>query len=317
MINYEDAKEKIESIEGNVLLENKGIPYVHLSAFDEAVSHDALYNTRAMKMHAKIGAGITYGFSTRLGGVSKNEFADMNLGLKLGDDHMAVLENYHRFCSAIGVDENKISCPDQIHETRIRLVTEEDAGSGISRLLDEDHLGVDGQVTNVRNLPLIVYDADCVPIIAYDPVRKAIGTAHAGWKGSVAGIARKLISTIQGAFESDPQDILVAIGPSAGPESYIVDEDVAKAVKDAALSMNLGQAKIDKLVWGPSTFAGQENKYKVDLWRLNRAFLLDAGLRTEHIFISGLDTIALHDVFHSHRVTGGKRGLNAGIIMLK
>lgn len=345
MITYNEAKLEIEQNSENILRFNEKVAYVTVTPFDDAV------NEKCGKMN------ITYGFSTRLGGVSSGIFSEMNVGFKVGDDTETVLKNYSRLAMALGIDEKRISCPDQIHKTRIRRVSEKDAGNGIIRPVPEHDLMTDGQVTNVKNLPLIVYGADCVPIMAYDPEKNAIGTAHAGWRGTAGRIAEKLISKMQIEYNSNPSQILVVIGPSAGQDSYEVTEDVADSLKEMLLNIGVRENRIDEMLKTKESkdesikknMQGnskkdiqkvtkidaqkdsqiniqknmndimQENlkKYMIDLWGINSAVLIHAGISEKNIFVSGLDTISLHEIFHSHRATNGKRGLNCGIIMLK
>ena len=115
--------------------------------------------------------GIIHGFSTRLGGVSTGIYEKMNLSFQRGDDAGNVMENHIRFANAVGYDYTRLVFSDQVHETRIRKVTEEDAGKGITR--ESDICETDGLMTNVKNLPLMTFYADCVPILFYDAVKRS------------------------------------------------------------------------------------------------------------------------------------------------
>lgn len=247
--------------------------------------------------------GIRAGFSTRLGGVSSGIYASLNLALRIGDDETDVLTNYERFGNALGVDHRRISCPDQVHKTRILVAGETDAGDGILR--DKTHQEIDAQITDVKELPLIVFAADCVPILFADPVHHVVGSAHAGWRGSVAGIAAKTVKKMQEVYGSEPADILVMIGPSAGPEGYEVDETVAREVRTCGIR--------EEEVLLPSERPGHSY---LNLWELNRQLLCGAGVSHEHIHIMGISTLQYPQFFFSHRRTEGKRGLNAGIISI-
>lgn len=245
---------------------------------------------------------VNYGYSTRLGGVSESYFREMNLGLKLGDDREKVIQNYKLISEAIGLsDYRRIVCPDQVHLTNIRHVTEELAGDGIEKPLSAKE--IDGQITNVPGIPLIVYGADCVPLLFADPKKKVVGTAHGGWKGTAAGIAGKMIREMKEVYGCDPQDIFVAIGPSAGACCYEVDDVVLNEMK--------------KVMPESEYLVMKGEKTHCDLWRANRFFLIEEGVREDRIFISGECTICKADVYHSHRASGGKRGLNAGFIEIK
>lgn len=106
--------------------------------------------------------GIVHGFSTRLGGVSEGIYSTMNLSFHRGDDMDAVMENHRRLAQAVGYDYRRLVFSDQVHETVIRKITEEDAGKGITR--ESDITETDGLMTNVKDLPLITFYADCVPV---------------------------------------------------------------------------------------------------------------------------------------------------------
>lgn len=243
---------------------------------------------------------INHGFSTRIGGVSKGIYADMSVGLLIGDEKENVYKNYELLGDAIGFEWERLSSPHQVHDTFIRRVDEADAGSGIVKPLRAE--GVDGQITDTPGLPLIVYGADCVPMLFADPVKRVIGTAHGGWRGTVNGIASRMIGMFKDEFGSEPNDIYVAIGPSAGKCCYEVDEKVASEF-----------LKIDESL-AESKGAG---KYMVDLWETNKLLLKKEGVLEDHISVTEICTICNSDIFHSHRATGGKRGLNCGIIVLK
>ena len=291
---------------------------------------------------------ICHGFSTRFGGVSKGIFESMNLGRYLGDDIDDVDENYKRISSSIGLDYRRISCPNQIHESNILVATETDAGDGITR--DLTHLGIDAQITNVKNLPLIVYTADCVPILLVDPVSKVIGSVHAGWRGTVAGIAAKTGEKMVEVYGCLPENIHAAIGPSIGPDNYEVDEGVTKSIvecpyldttEDNVIFDPVSNSDFKYIVHSgsfvrdnmPENYKGItttrlgvpyeifrtvkiRDKYMLNLWALNELILVNVGLRSSNIYQTKLCTMKYHDIFFSHRYTKGERGLCAGIIML-
>ena len=156
-------------------------------------------------------------------------------------------------------------------------------------------------------MPLIVYFADCVPIFFNDPHKNVIGTAHAGWRGSVAGIAAKIIKKMETIYSCNPKDINVLIGPSICKENYEVDDNVIDQVKKCPF---IDEEDFEQI------FSPINDKYVLDLWNLNTIILLKAGVLKENIFNTKLCTMNNHDLFFSHRYTKGKRGLNAGIIQL-
>ena len=128
---------------------------------------------------------VRHAFSTRLGGASKGYFSTMNFSLTRGDNRDDVLENYRKMAQILGTDVSKMVLSHQTHTTNIRLVTEADAGKGIWR--ERDYENIDGLITNVPGLTLVTFFADCVPLYFVDPVHRAIGLSHSGWKGSPDG----------------------------------------------------------------------------------------------------------------------------------
>ena len=160
-------------------------------------------------------AGVTHGFSTRLGGVSPAPWDSLNLGVGRGDTMENVQENYRRFCAAIGTDDRRAVLSKQIHEDVVRHVTEADAGKGL--YCPRDYTSVDGMVTDVPHLPLVVFSADCNVILLYDPIRRAIGACHAGWRGTALGIAAKTVREMVRLFGCDPSEIRAAIGRGRTP----------------------------------------------------------------------------------------------------
>ena len=126
---------------------------------------------------------VTHGFSTKIGGVSKGVYAEMNLGVSRGDDPEAVLENYKRITNALHMPWERVVLSHQTHTTNIRVVKEEDAGTGLVK--QRNYENMDGLITNVPNLPLVTFYADCVPLYFVDPVHRAIGLSHSGWRGTV------------------------------------------------------------------------------------------------------------------------------------
>lgn len=249
---------------------------------------------------------LVHGFSTRFGGVSKGHLGSMNLSFSRGDEPEYVQENHRRFGDAVGYDCRRLVFSDQVHDTRIHVATEGDAGNGIIR---ENRLkGIDGLVTNVRGLPLITFYADCVPIYFYDPVCHVVGLAHSGWKGTVRNIAGDMVRTMQEVYGCHAEDILCAIGPSICMDCYEVSEDVAEQFREAYDVHH--QSDTILLEKG-------EGKYQLNLHAACRYNLLGAGIEDEHIALPDLCTCCNHIVLFSHRASHGQRGNLGAVIMLK
>lgn len=249
---------------------------------------------------------ITHAFSTRLGGVSGDEFAAMNLGYGRGDPDENVEENYRRFCTAAGFDPQSPVCGAQVHKTEIRRVGWEHRGLGVWR--DNDCDNADGLCTNEPGVALVVFAADCVPVYFVDPEHRAIGLAHAGWRGAAAGMPRVMAERMGAEFGTRPEQLLAAIGPSICKDCFEVDEPVAREF--------LALPHSETFVTGPELTGGGEEKYHVDLWECCRQSLLSAGVLPEHITLGGVCTMEESDLIFSHRKTRGQRGSNAAMLAL-
>ena len=247
---------------------------------------------------------LLHAFSTRLGGVSGGVFSSMNLNFNRGDSGENVLENYRRICAAVGFDFNGLTASAQDHHTFIRRVTRGDAGVGVTRPRDMD--SVDGLCTDEPGVVLVTSYADCVPLYFVDPVRRAIGLAHAGWRGTVARIGEKMVRKMREEFGSNPAELIAAIGPSIGPCCYEVDEPVSRQF--SALSDLEPDGFVRELPNG---------KYMLDLWECNRRILQAAGVLPEHIAAAALCTKCNPDLLFSHRVMGAARGGLAAMMSLK
>lgn len=246
---------------------------------------------------------IVHAFSSREGGVSTCYFSSMNLGIKTKDSRENILENYRLFTEAIGVDMNNVVIGNLNHGNNVRVVTKEDAGKGLLRPFS--YVDVDALVTNEPNLVLTITCADCVPVFLYDPVKKAVGIAHSGWKGTALEIAGKTVEKMVSEYGCDPKDIIAGIGPCIGMCCYEVSQDVYEEFLE-----------FDYLddAW---YFEKEDGKYDLDLSRIIFGTLAYAGILPEHISISGLCTCCNNDILFSHRAQKGKRGTMAGMIMIK
>ena len=240
--------------------------------------------------------GIVHGFSTRLGGVSSGIYASMNLSFTRGDEEKAVRENYRRLAAAMGFAPEDIVTSDQTHTTNVRVVTEEDRGNGITR--PRPYKDVDGMITNVPGLVLATFYADCVPLYFVDPVHRAVGLSHSGWRGTVGKIGEVTIRKMEEEFGSCPEDIYTAVGPSICQDCYEVSEDVIDQFRDA----------FDKKYWDSLFYAKPDGKYQLNLWEANRRILIDSGICQEHISMPNLCTCCNPDFLFSHRASKGRRG---------
>ena len=197
-------------------------------------------------------SGIVHGFSTRLGGVSQGIYESMNLSFTRGDDEAAVRENYRRLSDAMGFSMEDIVTSDQTHTTNVRVVTEEDRGNGITK--PRPYADVDGMITNVPGLVLATFYADCVPLFFIDPVHKAVGLSHSGWRGTVGKIGKATVEKMTEEFQTDPSELYVAIGPSICQDCYEVSEDVIDMFR-----ANFRESEYDRLF-----YAKENGKFQLD-----------------------------------------------------
>ena len=250
---------------------------------------------------------VRHAFSTRIGGASKGYFGTMNFSFTRGDDREDVLENYRRISQVIGCDLSKMVLSHQTHTTNIRIVTEKDAGKGIWK--ERDYNDVDGLITNVEGMTLVTFYADCVPLYFVDPVHRAIGLSHSGWKGTVNRMGLRTIEAMSKAYDSRPEDMLACIGPSICGDCYEVSEDVAEA-----FLREFGS----ELCYGNSILIAKGNgKYQLDLWAANRIILLSGGILPKHLAVTNVCTKCNPNPLYSHRVMGDKRGNLAAFLSIK
>ena len=155
---------------------------------------------------------MSHGFSTRLGGVSQGNYATMNFTFTRGDKQEHVMENYRRMARALNVDLERMVLSYQTHTTNVRRVAREDEGKGIVRA--RDYKDVDGLITDVQGITLVTFYADCVPLYFLDPVHRAIGLSHSGWRGTVKRMGKVTLEAMAEAYGTSPADVLCCIGPS-------------------------------------------------------------------------------------------------------
>lgn len=238
---------------------------------------------------------INHAFSTRLGGISKNEFSSMNLSFGRGDPEENVTKNYKIFCEAAGFDYESLTASAQDHNTFVRVVTSENKGVGIRK--PRDLQSVDGLVTNEKGVTLVTYYADCTPLFFVDIKNKAIGLAHGGWRGTVGRIGEKVIKTMSENYGTDPADVKVCIGPAISKCCYEVDSPVAERF--------LALEDLDSSLF---VFEKGGGKYMLDLLECNRQIAVKAGVKPENVVLSDLCTRCNSELLWSHRATNGKRG---------
>jgi polyphenol oxidase len=241
--------------------------------------------------------GVTHAFCTRLGGVSTGPYAGLNLGCSVGDRAEDVVRNRRLVEEAFGIPDGKLILMRQVHGAQIRVLDSHEP-------LPEGPPECDGLITDRPGVALGVRTADCVPLLFVDPVRRVIGAAHAGWRGTALGIAARMVETLAGRFSCRREDLIAAIGPAIGPCCYQVDGPVFEAF---------------------SVFAGadrflhpcrEQGRWMLDPGLANRLQIGAAGVPPGNIHASGLCTSCRQDLFYSHRGGGGRAGRQISLVML-
>ena len=224
------------------------------------------------------------------------------IGLNGAIDNSTILYNRRLLAEQVGISPDSYVFAVQVHDNKVAVVQDEDRGKGAfersSYLCD-----VDAMVTNRKGICLVTQAADCVPILFFDPVKLVIGSAHAGWKGTVAKISAEVVKTMIAEFGSNPADLIAAIGPSIGSCCYEVGDVVVSMVNDAFSSAE-GLIVSNKKYSNPV----------FDLWEANRRTLVEAGVKSENIEIAGICTKCNNHIFFSARA-GDKGRFGAGIMI--
>lgn len=239
---------------------------------------------------------VPHGIFTRHGGVSQTPFDTLNTGSTVGDTPEAVRENHARMYRALGVNGEMAVTVWQVHG---RAVIHAKRPLKTRRWLAQ----ADSMITNRPDMPLVMRFADCTPILFHDPVKKAIGMAHAGWRGTVQGVARATVEAMTAAFGSHPADIRTVIGPSISPNRFQVGEEVVEALR-----------AYFGTVEGLVTRNTDDNTAYVDLWEANKRDLYQAGVH--QVEVMGICTYDNTDEFYSHRAEKGKTGRFGAVMSL-
>lgn len=248
---------------------------------------------------------IRTAFSTRIGGVSTGVCSSMNLRNCEWDTPENYRKNMELFCSAAGFNFDKIVATHQTHTTNVEVVTENEIPRGT--LFDKQYENVDGLVTNIPGATLVTSYADCIPLYFYDPVKKAVGSSHSGWRGTVGRIGQVTLQKMNEMYGSKPEDVYVAIGPGICQDCYEVSDDLYEQF--SAYFTDEEMTEIFR--------KGRPGRYQLDLWRANYYSFLKAGVLKEHISVTDICTKCNSEYLFSHRVMGNRRGNQCGFIMIK
>lgn len=243
---------------------------------------------------------VPHCFTTRRGGVSEGYLSSLNIGLHRGDDPGNVEKNFRILADALGISPEDFVLTKQIHSDIVVKVGRADRGK---HMIEGASAVCDALITNEPGVALVIFTADCTPILLHDPVTGAVGAAHVGWRGTAAGIAAKTAEAMVREFGCDPGNIRAAIGPNISFCCFETDRDVPDAMVAA-----LGEE-------AKPFIRSSGDKYYVNLKEINALWLRKAGV--ERIEISDACTVCQSDLYWSHRVTRGERGSQGAIIVCK
>lgn len=238
--------------------------------------------------------GIAHGFSARTGGVSTGAFASLNLSFSRADmePREITMENHRIFCRGEGIPEESMVMDNYEHGTTVIPVDRADCGKGWTK----DPLpNCDGLVTNDPGVTLITGHADCMAFYFVDPVHRAIGLAHAGWRGAKGKIGCQVVRLMQECYQTNPADIYCGVGPSICAKHFEVDED-------------LGEEFLSLFPYTDCLRPGKPGKAYVDLWQVAAGQFLEAGILPEHIqlsFVCTYEDMRLYSYRREKPVTGG------------
>lgn len=267
-----------------------------LHIFDEKTTDGVLYLSYPLLEETGI---VKHGFSTRIGGVSQGIYDSMNLSFSQGDNEENVRENYRRMAKVLQVTEDSFVKAAQTHTTNVHKVT---AANKKTELQD-----IDGLVTDERGICLVTTYADCVPLFFIDPIHKAIGLSHSGWRGTVGKMGQATLQKMAEEYGTEPKDVIAAIGPSICQDCYEVSEDVIERFQEA----------FDKKYWRELFYQKENRKYQLNLWKANEIILEEAGVLKQNMAITNVCTNCNREVLFSHRGSKGQRGGLAAFMALK
>lgn len=246
---------------------------------------------------------IVHFVSSRRGGVSDGLCSSLNLSLKVNDSRENVLRNRSLIAESLGINPDNMIFSGQTHDDTVEVIDSiflKNTKEGRDKILR----GVDAMITNIPNICLCILTADCASVILFDPINKAIGIAHAGWKGTVKKIAAKTIEKMRTEYGTFSDDLIAAIGPCISGEAYEVGEEVSGIF---ANSFKKSESIILRRAFWP--------KPHIDIVAANKQVLLDCGVKKENIEESGICTYHNHETFFSARQKADGR-FSAGIMIL-
>lgn len=242
-----------------------------------------------------LGEGVTAFSSTRQGGYSEGRYGEFNINRYCGDSEESIKRNRETLCQLLGIEDHSLLMPHQVHLAEIAVVDREMLTLPTEEILQKLD-GIDALMTNEAGVCIGVSTADCIPVLLYDPIRRASCAIHAGWRGTVQRIAEKAVARMTEVFGSDPKNLIAQIGPGIHLESFEVGDEVYQTFEKEGFPMELISKKYEK--------------WHIDLPECNRLQLVAAGIPETHIAVSPVCTFQQSDTFFSAR----KLSINSGRI---
>ncbi len=247
--------------------------------------------------------GVKIGFTSRSGGGSRSPYHQLNLGLHVGDEYDRVVANRKDVVAAFASSLNDMVCCQQVHGSEVILVDENMSGSG-SEIYATALPGYDAMICDTPGLLLATFYADCFPVFFFDPVKRAVGLAHSGWKGVMGNIAVRTVQEMQQHFNSRPEDIQVLIGPGIQQCCFEIGSDLADRVRQEFSSFT-------------NIIYSNGDAYRWNLPETIRQSLFQSGIREKNLISCDLCTSCRSDLFFSYRKEGGITGRMAAVIGLE
>ena len=248
-----------------------------------------------------IAEGVTAFSTTRHGGYSQGNYGELNVNLYCGDEPEAIVRNRRLLCKELAVAEDRLVMPHQVHDTGVSQI-----GKTFFMLSEEIRKqvleGIDALITNLKHICIGVSTADCIPIIIYDPEHHAAGVVHSGWRGTVANITGRVVTSMQMAYQSKPELLKAVIGPGISLKNFEVGDEVYEAFADAGYPME--------------QISQKQEKWHIDLFACCRLQLEATGIKAENIEESGICTYDNVEDFFSARKLGIASGrILTGIVL--
>lgn len=264
---------------GFTLWKKKGVRFLTIPSFERA-------------------GGLTCAMSTRVGGVSKKPYDTLNFSQAREQSQESFEQNMQRFSDSVGFNYKNAIANNYEHAANLKRAAIKDAGRGVVKEKLSEYC--DGLYTDVSDLPLITFHADCAPLFFYDPQRKAIAVCHAGWKGVSQHIIKNAVKSLTD-MGSDADQILAAVGPCISANHFEVQQDVSSVFEET---------------FGSCVLVQKDSRMFIDLPKACVIDMVEAGIVPSNITLSDLCTYENERLFFSHRRDNGKTGAMAAVMQL-